>query len=870
MADVETLEIHRRVGPFPRRRRTAQYSFCVITIIWRYDFSWDTGCFTCRQNKNDASPLARTDRAKARPPGRNSEVAHDTYSGRGLPMRRTARIRSLLICGVAAATFTVPAFAQEATAPAATPEQSQTDEIVVTAQFREQNLQDTPLAITAVSGAMLEARSQTSIADVANQAPSVTLKPQGAAYGPALGASIRGVGQYDYNPALEPGVGVYVDDVYYATLTGSIFDLLDLERVEVLRGPQGTLAGKNSIGGAIKLYSRKPEGTNTGYIAAAYGSRNRVDLRGSVDLGIVEGLSVRLAAVGKRQEGYISRIDYGCAFPTSGVTAVLSNTTDCVVAKEGDVNYQAFRGQLRYAPSEDFEINLIADYTIEDRNSAGQVLRNVTYNNAQDINPFATPILYDNRFVCGPYCNYASYISYADNGRPTYTANGRSRFEGYGFSGNIEWRLSDALSLQSITAYREYTANFTNDDDLSPLAHGLSRNDVDFWSFSQEVRLNGALLDDLIEFTVGGFYAKQESLSGSFQDLRYAGLATFQQNDPVRANTKAAFAHLAVHPTEQLTLTAGLRYTDEYKDYTFYRRTPTGGAHPQLGSLDGVTGVYDGAPSDRFDYRLNAQYAVTDDIMVYGQFATGFKGGGISPRPFNVAQVRSFAPETIKSYELGIKTDLFDRLLRLNIATYFSNYKDIQLSLSSCPQFGGPGPCALVTNAGDAEIKGFEVEATLKPSKGFVIDAALSYLDFKYVSINPLAGGPLRPTGPQLDDRPPYVPNWKWSIGAQYEIPLGGSGSLTPRFDAAYQGDLYSNATNRPSNLIEGYVLANARLTYRNAGGDIEISLEGTNLFDKYYILTNFDQTVSAAGGGFNDDQPGRPREWAISLKKKF
>src|SRR6478736_988506 len=165
---------------------------------------------------------------------------------------------------LAVAIAAAPAVAQDAAAANDAPAG---DEIVVTAQFREQNLQDTPLAITAVNSAMLEARSQTNIAEVANQAPSVTLKPQGAAYGPALGANIRGVGQFDFNPALEPGVGFYVDDVYYATLTGSILDLLDLDRVEVLRGPQGTLSGRNSIGGAVKLYSKKPEGDNSGYVS---------------------------------------------------------------------------------------------------------------------------------------------------------------------------------------------------------------------------------------------------------------------------------------------------------------------------------------------------------------------------------------------------------------------------------------------------------------------------------------------------------------------------------------------------------------------------------------------------------------------------
>src|SRR5688572_388780 len=204
--------------------------------------------------------------------------------------RQRSRIANLSVTSFAAlavAMVAAPAAAQDEAAAADAPAG---DEIVVTAQFRAQNLQDTPLAITAVNAEMLEARSQTNIAQVANNAPSVTLKPQGAAYGPSMGASIRGVGQFDFNPALEPGVGLYVDDVYYATLTGSLFDLLDLDRVEILRGPQGTLAGKNSIGGAVKLYSQRPRGDNTATVSAAYGSRDRVDVRASADLGLTDTL----------------------------------------------------------------------------------------------------------------------------------------------------------------------------------------------------------------------------------------------------------------------------------------------------------------------------------------------------------------------------------------------------------------------------------------------------------------------------------------------------------------------------------------------------------------------------------------------------
>src|SRR5512139_228054 len=248
------------------------------------------------------------------------------------------------------------------------------DEVVVTAQFREQNLQTTPLSITAVSGELLELRSQTNIAEVASQAPNVTLKPQGAAYGPSLGASIRGVGQFDFNPALEPGVGIYVDDVYYATLTGSVLDLLDLDRIEILRGPQGTLAGRNSIGGAVKLYSKKPTGSDTGSLQATYGSRHRVELRGSADFKLGEGLFAHISGVSKQQDGAVKRMDYGCLHPASGVPILQSAGAGCKLGTLGDVNYDAVKVSLRWLPSENVEIGASIDYTNDDRTPAGAVM----------------------------------------------------------------------------------------------------------------------------------------------------------------------------------------------------------------------------------------------------------------------------------------------------------------------------------------------------------------------------------------------------------------------------------------------------------------------------------------------------------------
>jgi iron complex outermembrane receptor protein len=229
---------------------------------------------------------------------------------------------------------------------------------------------------------------------------------------------------------------------------------------------------------------------------------------------------------------------------------------------------------------------------------------------------------------------------------------------------------------------------------------------------------------------------------------------------------------------------------------------------------------------------------------------------------------------------VGFKSDFLDRRVRLNVAAFYSQYSDIQLTLTNCTVQAGAGfgsPCALPVNAGDAHIKGIEAETTIKPVDGLLIDASLAYLDFKYTKFASFdtptgtvsVGGPTNINAPQFGDYPAFTPKWKWSIGAQYEIPLGGgAGSLTPRIDASHQGTLYANAINRESNKIGAYTIANARLTWRNEVDDLEVALEVTNLFDKYYFLTINDQSTS--GLGYTNGQPARPREWAVSLKKKF
>lgn len=821
--------------------------------------------------------------------------------------------RSMLVGTTLLASAAVHAQAPVAAPAAADEAKSEIAEIIVTAQFREQRLQDTPIAITAVSGDMISQRSQTNLSEVANQAPSVTLRPTTAAFGPAISATIRGMGQIDFNPAYEPGVGLYVDDVYYPRLTGANFDLLDVDRIEILRGPQGTLTGRNSEGGAIKFVSRRPNGTDGGYVQATYGSRDRINLRASADFTIAKDLFGRISGTFADQKGYVKNIDYGCSHPGSGI-ASNRPANDCVVGNYGDVGYKALRGILRYNPSDRFDVMLSGDYIRDSRNSSAEVL---LYGANGNPNTFAAPgVPLDSRFVCGRYCNYATTGQPAApfvagiipplNGLPQRATSGdnRSEYEGYGFSLNATAGLTDKIRLTSISAYRAFDSRFSNDADLSPANTQYGTNHLKSWFASQELRAN-AHVNDMIDLTVGGYYSDEKTTYATLQDIRYVGVGPiplfplqFIGNDPVRTKSKAAFGTVIVKPIDNLTITGGIRYTDESKAYTFYRYNLDGvtinsfldpvGAANGAGyngvngtALTGRTARYSGS---RVDYRVSVDYRFSPEVLAYATWSTGFKGGGVGPRPFNAAQAVPFKPETLTAYEIGLKTDLFDRHVRLNLSAYYNKFKDAQLTLLSCPQFGGPGPCALPQNAGNADVKGVEAELFARPIAGLQIDASASYLDWKWKCVVPAVVDPTAATSgcssdpryvSQLVAPPRGVTKWQWSLGIQYEAQLGDYGSLVPRFDVSHQGKITGTATyaaaGTPSAQFSdtaAYTIANGRLTWRNIKKNLEVSLEVTNMFDKYYFLSKFDLT--GAGAGVITGLPGRPREWAVSIKKSF
>jgi iron complex outermembrane receptor protein len=766
-----------------------------------------------------------------------------------------------------------------ATAPQAADQNSgdaALQEVIVTAQFRRQNLQDTPIAITAVNAAMLEQRNETSLADVTGQAPGVTLLQTGGAFGPGMTATIRGIGQGDFDPALSPGVGLYIDDVYYSNLTGSDFALVDLDRVEILRGPQGTLSGMNSEGGSIKLYSQKPTGSDTGSVTGGYGSRSLVDLRGMADVALIkDSLFMRISVVSKQQDGYVTRVDYGCAFPASGI-ASSAPETNCIAGHEGGTNYSGGRVALRWLASDNFEVNLTADGTVDNSQTAAVTLLGV--NGAAPgalvaagitapTNAHGVTVPYNDAFVpANPYVSYANFcaVGLAGNNE-CFGTDTQSKV--WGSNLTMDWKLADDLALKSITAFRELNSTWTNDDDASPIGSSLGESNMRNHTLTQELRLNGNA-GKLLDYSVGGFFLDQVTTYESHQILDYVIPATpfeFVQDDPVHEKDYAAFANGTWHITDGLDLNAGLRYTHEQKEYTYVRDNPPG-LQSALGvdsiffpGFSGTSGTYEGS---KVDYRVNLDYRWNDEVMTYASVSTGFKGGGINPRPFEPSQVEEFAPETLTSYELGAKTDFLDRSLRVNVSAFYEKYSNIQVTLLSCPEFSGGNaaePCAAPTNGGDANIYGGELEASYH-LQGLTVDASLSKQHFEYTSVVAAAGIPLDAAGQDFEPL-------KWSLGVQYEIPVWAGATLTPRLDFTFASGFYTNANNDANSYVNGHQDLNGRLTYKPATGNWELSVLGTNLTDKLWYTSVFD--LSATQGQVYG-LPAEPRSIEVQFKKNF
>ena len=821
---------------------------------------------------------------------------------------RSARGRGITVAEFVLASLAscAASLASAQQAPPATTGTGSTDEtgpletVIVTAQFHNENLQQTPLAITAITGEQLEARSETTLADVASQAPNVILLPAQAGFGASMTAMIRGVGQTDPDPAVDPGVGIYIDDVYFPTLMASDFALIDLDRVEILRGPQGTLSGMDSLGGSVKLYSKKATGDDDGYIEGTYGSLDLVGFRGAGDFTVIpDQLFVRLTGVSRKNNGYVSLVDYACSHPddpdvVSGAIPRGNAGPGCQTGTMGGTDYTALRLSVRYLPTDSMEVNWITDTTQANDGSNPETLL-ATPASVFPTTPFAG-YAYNSRFIpTNPYTNYANFLDPGYTYTPIDTAGTAGPKNGafyanpdnitssWGTSGTVDWKIGDGYSLKSISAYRHYNSTYGDDPSSSPIPLVLEESDFTNRQYSEELRLSGEF-GKVVSFTLGGIYFDQlttyetreddpilgcvEVAPGVYFPL-YGGCATptfdFLQDDPTHTKTSAGFVNVAWSITGLLTLNTGLRYTSEDKTYT-YERLNIDGITPFLplsnpaDPLNGTVGQYSGS---HLDYRVDLDYQWLPTLMSYAEVSTGFKGGGITPRPYFPEQVISFGPETLRSFEVGMKSEWLDHTLRMNLAAFYQQYNDLQemLNAGDCVNSSGqllpPAEnveCGEYLNVANAIGKGAEAEFEYRLA-GLSLNASFSYLDEYYTQVKDT-------TSVVVGAAPPDVGKIRWSIGAQYDINLGDYGMLTPRFDVSYTPYSCGDISCTPDLANQAYTVTNARLNYvfkKNWSAAFAV----TNLTDRLYYISRFN-----SGLGFLDGQIAPPREWTFSVRR--
>lgn len=754
---------------------------------------------------------------------------------------------AMLSCGAAQAqdtssTATAPGENAKDAAPA------EGNDILVTARRRSERLQDVPVAVTAFSAAALENRSIATLDEIAKFTPNIRFDGAAALSGGNYNATvfIRGIGQNDFAIFSDPGVGFYVDDVYYARSIGGVMDAVDIDSVQVLRGPQGTLFGKNAVGGAVLINTATPDlNTMSGRIEGTYGRFDRIDVKGAVNIPIATGLAaLRISAATLNRDGYVKRL--------------LDGDT------QGDRSAQMIRAKLRIQPEgSGLTIDIGGDYTRARETSAPSDL--LAVGNV----PGITGIPFLN--------NYNLYVApsrgiVAPNGQrtlnPSYiTASPFETWAGgpndndldlWGAQATVDYDFGGA-TLKSISAYRHMKAYFTRDGDNTPFVFRQTTNRDKQWQFSEELRLTGKAFDDRLTYVLGGLFFKEKASDIATADLAI-GLQAPAAPPPftpavfIRNYTDnrslGAYGQLDFEIVPRLTLTVGGRYTSDKKTFT--------SINVRQRDLVQFTNVTKSATFEKFTPRLGVNYKVSGDVLLYASYARGFKQGGFNGRPLVSAdEVTLYAPEELTTYEAGIKARWLDGQLTTNLAAFHSIYRNIQLTVNQTPT-------NFVANAASGRIDGFEFETVMRPASWLSFNAAVGYLDAKYTEVGQgLGPTQILPITPESS----FVkaPEWTVTTGLDLRHEFASGGEAAFRVDYTMYSRIYHDVANTP-NIADGYGLLNARLSYTLPGKDITLAVFGTNLTDSLYIVSG----NASPAFGLAEASYGRPREWGVSAGFKF
>ncbi|RZJ18502.1 MAG: TonB-dependent receptor [Brevundimonas sp.] len=742
-------------------------------------------------------------------------------------------VKTALLAGAAWGALSATAIAQDA-APQA-PQASQTstiDDIIVTARRREETLKDVPVAVSAYSSEALEQKGAADITELTRSTPSLTLQPARGSNSTLI-SFIRGVGQQDPLWGFDPGVGLYVDDIYIARPQAAVLDIFDIERIEILRGPQGTLYGRNTIGGAIKYVTKRidadePEGS----LRASYGSYNQRDVVASAELPFTETFGVSASLARYLRDGYGTNLNTGNEHYNKDVTAA--------------------RVSAEWTPTDSLFFRLAGDI-VQDHSNARHGHR--------ELAPMPDNV-YDTNAGAGD----------------------RNRVETKGVSFTGEWTVNDWLTLKSVTAYRDgYTRGNIDFDNLAaPLLDIPAAYDDD--QFSQEFQ---ALLSGDRWSAVAGVFYLDANASGAFDTVLGGANLTTLTAGSVGTKSYAVFGDVSYDVTDALSVSVGGRFTHDEKEGTVYRQQYLGIRSPYFGNNAAVpfgpvrTDYTRTREFEKFTPRVSVTYKINPDFTTYASWGQGFKSGGFDMRGDAIAYpgtVDGYDPETVETFEIGLKGSTFNRRLNFATAIFDSSYEDQQIT-TQYPS--GATVASVVDNVGSSSIRGWEFEGSFRLLDNLVVNGMLSYIDAQFDEfLAYIPTGPLNtscPTQPgcfvDVSDARDFqnTPEWTGSIGVVYTHYLGDGSSIAFLPSAAYRGD--SQMFESPQPLLDqgGYWLYDASLVWTSANDRLTVGLHGKNLSDEQYKVGGYDfSSFGVLAGNTVSAFYGAPQTVTATVGLKF
>ncbi|MBB3981061.1 iron complex outermembrane receptor protein [Sphingobium fontiphilum] len=763
------------------------------------------------------------------------------------------RISSILLCGACLTAYTAaPALAQTE------PQESEgIADIVVTAQKRAENLQNVPISVSAVGGEQLANMQVTTLQALQGSVPNVQIDnfantPNNAVF------TIRGIGVIEPDPYAGNTVSIVVDGVPQFFSMGALLDMYDVNRVEILRGPQGTLFGANTTGGVVNVVTSQPTGEFGGYVKAMVGNWNRVDISGAIEAPLAKDiLSLKLSGIHTQRKGWVTNVFDG--------------------SDMGSKNIDAVRAQLLFTPAPNVKMTLQGEY-VAARNGAPIVINGAVPGEANYVAP-------------GVSYNGSVLPMYAS---PCLPAGTRCEAPGKYYSGNNEvpdtsdmdtyftiltTEIGDTAlgDITSITGYKTFKLFEYTDQDGSPKTNNATRRQTKGWQFSQELR-SAFSLGEAFTGVAGLFYLKTHYDHYQMYHLDFAAPGLAQYNTQEQGTESvSAFLQTYYQATDRLKFQGGIRFTHDRinarstLDYAMNLPALTSddfAVAPGIGDLNDVAHQIDtgGRKSwDNVGWKLGFDYELGAHQMVYGSWARGFKSGGFTGR-IGVVQDGDtpYGPEKVDTFEVGLKADLLDRRLRVNLAAFYTNYRDMQVAqiyFDSATNVQGNR----ILNAAKAEIKGVELEVQAMPTDGLTLRGSVGYLDTKYkefLYFDPVSAVVYDLKGEALQN----APKWAGTLGANYSLELAGGSKIVADLSYQYTSKkFYTAILNTPRSEIQPTHYVDALLTWHAADDNIQVGLWAKNLFDKRYISTSYDSPGYAALVGY-----APPRQFGVSATYNF